>query len=164
MLIAWLKSPDVMIPEPLSLDNETARRDRVLLILRRPCIGSHFLSNLIQHRERLTLGVQRLAGLAEVIVIVADLDAFVVLGDCRQIQNSPAAARFHQRADKIVGMQALHDDNNRSGLLVIETRQDRVAEQLVVRLALDVRPHVLRLDWIVTDNDIAAAARYGAGG
>ena len=43
-------------------------------------------------------------------------------------------------------MHALHNDENDTGLLIVETREQSVAIPLIDRLALDVRQRVDRLE------------------
>ena len=55
-------------------------------------------------------------------------------------------------------MQALHHDDDRAFLLVIQPRVERIFEPFVDMLALGVRERIRRFERIIDDDDIAPAA------
>jgi hypothetical protein len=59
---------------------------------------------------------------------------------------------------QIVQMQALHDDDNCAGPLVIEAGIERVVEPIVGGLTLRLGQSLVRLHRVIDDHDVAAAA------
>ena len=82
-------------------------------------------------------------------------------GNRRQIEVRPAVL-LQQMADKIVHVQALHDHDDGVLALVVQTAKQRVRVPLLGAFARRFRIGVLRLQRIVDDDEVAAAAGEGA--
>ena len=65
-------------------------------------------------------------------------------------------------ADQVVGVQTLHDHNDTVGVLVVETREQRIGKPLVDRLAAWFGIGIGRFEWIVDNDEVAATARERA--
>jgi hypothetical protein len=59
-------------------------------------------------------------------------------------------------------MYALHDDKDGPAPLIVEPRDQCVLEPFIGGIALDVRIGVIRLQWVVNDNEVAAPAGQSA--
>ena len=81
-----------------------------LLILRCENIGAELSAHVVQHGLRLAFRVQQIAGLANMMQLIADLDLFILLGDGRQVQNRPLIGAPQQLAGQIIQVEALHDN------------------------------------------------------
>lgn len=67
-----------------------------------------------------SLGVQNVAGTANVIFIVADRNSFFFLGNGGKFQLDPWFGRVQLCAGKIILMKTLHHYNDSAGLYVVE--------------------------------------------
>ena len=67
-----------------------------------------------------SLGVQNVAGTANVTFIVADRNSFFLLGNGGKFQLDPWFGRAQQCAGKIILMKTLHHYNDSAGLYVVE--------------------------------------------
>ena len=74
----------------------------------------------------------------------------------------PPAALLQQMSNEVIWMQALHHDDDRSFRFMIEPRQQRVGVPLPQRIPSALRLRVLRLKWIIDDDEIATATGQGA--
>src|SRR5262249_9689727 len=90
----------------------------------------------------------------------AEWDAEVGLSDRRQIEVRPALL-FQQMADRIVQVKALHNHDDGVLGLVIETAEQRVGVPLLGIFAGSFRIGVLRLERVINDDEVAAAAGEG---
>ena len=61
-------------------------------------------------------------------------------------------------ADQVLGVQALHDDDDGAAALVVEAGVERVVEEIVDLLPLHPRADVLGLDRVVDDDEVGAGA------
>src|ERR1700722_10393305 len=92
----------------------------------------------------------------------ANVDLFLLLGDRRQAEHGPLLRRFpDQSANQIILMQPLHDNNDGTGPLVVETRHDGVEEGVVDTFAPAVRQRINWFERIVDDDDVPAPAGEG---
>ena len=82
---------------------------------------------------------------------------FILLGDRRQAHYLPVALPQHV-PHHIVQVQALHDHDHGAGLLVVESAHDGVVQPVVGALAQSVGDGLVRLEWIVDQDDVAAQA------
>jgi hypothetical protein len=69
---------------------------------------------------------------------------FVPQSDCGEAEDVPR---------EVIDMHAFHHHNDRTGSLVVKTRQQRVGEPLVGRRPFGLGERVVRFEWIV---DLAA--------
>lgn len=81
-------------------------------------------------------------------------------GKFRTVQSSDTK----DKAGQIVDVDTLHDDDNRTGPLVIQARYDSVEEPLVGGYPLRFRQCIDGLEWNVDNDEIAAAAGQRAAG
>lgn len=86
-----------------------------------------------------------------------DQEFAVFLGDCRQGEDLPWLL-LENMADKIVLMQPLHNDDNATGGLIIETAQQRMIVPLVDALAPGFGKRFVRLQGVVQDQHVPATA------
>jgi hypothetical protein len=82
----------------------------------------------------------------------------VDLGDGGQVEDLPFIGLAGHEAGKVIHMDALHDDDDRAGAFVVEAGQQGALEPFVDRIALGFGMGVVRLQRIVDDNQVAAAA------
>ena len=75
-----------------------------------------------------------------------------------QIENLPFIGLAQQKACQIVDVNALHYDDDCSRPLVVETGQQRIDVPLVSCRPLSFRHGVIRLERVIDDDDVAAAA------
>jgi hypothetical protein len=85
-----------------------------------------------------------------------DLVPLVGLGDCREAHDLPILLPQHV-ADQIVLVQPVHDQNDRTLLLVVEPAVEGMVKPLVGRPPLDLREGLLGLQRVVDDDDVGAA-------
>lgn len=71
--------------KPVPVNNATAGRARVLLILRRKRIGAKLLLYLFELFVRLTLGMERLANGALVFFLIAGMNDLRLFSDGREV-------------------------------------------------------------------------------
>src|SRR5271169_5163377 len=112
--------------------------------------------------ERLAFGRESLAELATVRASVPKRDGLLEFRYCRKAENCPLIGLAQQKAGQIVHVDALHDDDDRAGSLVVEARQQRVREPLVRIGSLCSREGVIGLQRIVDNDDVAASTGKGA--
>src|SRR5450755_581755 len=86
---------------------------------------------------------------------------FLLLGDCRKA-NDPPLALLHHVSDQVILMQALHDNDDAAGALVIESAVKSVVVPLIYRRPLGVGEGLIRLQSVVYDNEVRAAASQNA--
>ena len=82
--------------------------------------------------------MEQLSDAAVVFAGFTERDGHCLLGDGRKVQVPPATL-LEEMADEIVGMEALHDDDDRAVVLVIEARQQCVGIPLLQRFPCDSR-------------------------
>ena len=104
--------------------------------------------------------MQHLAGTPEIdiIRIITQLIGTLLRLDRWNGNHLPIIPGQHV-TDQIILMKPLHDDHDRAGPLVIEARQEGVVEGLVDPPTLLLGQGVGRLDRVVNDDEIGAAAR-----
>src|SRR6516225_3594415 len=78
-------------------------------------------------------------------------------GDSRERQHVPGLALLDV-SNKIVGMQALHYNDDCARLLIVEAAPERVVVPVVNRTAPGFRQGVIRLQRVIDDDNISAAA------
>ena len=78
--------------------------------------------------------------------------------DGRQADEVPTFL-FQKVAGQILGMQSLHDDNDRASLLVVEPRKERSREPGVHPLATGLGVSLRGAQRIIDNDDVAASAR-----
>ena len=88
-------------------------------------------------------------------------DDFILDGDRREGKLMEAATLF-DKAGQVVDMKPLHDQDQDTPDLVVETAQQRAPVPLVVGLPRSVRQRVLRLDRVVDDDDVSTPSGQGA--
>ena len=71
----------------------------------------------------------------------------------QEAKDFPLVGCF-RREPSIVHVNALHDNNDGTGALVIEARQERVPEPLVRRCSLGLRNFIKRLQRVIYDDGI----------
>ena len=101
--------------------------------------------------------LQQLARRPAVHAPLPQRDLLGLGGDRRQPQQRPAAL-LQQVAGEVVLVHALHDQHHRGRGRVVEARHHRAVEPLVDPPPLGVRGGVHRLDRVVDDDQVAAAA------
>ena len=122
-------------------------RRRRLLVLGGKIVFAEGAAKLPEHFGRLALGVQGLARLAaEGLPSKHGLDSvpFVLLGDRRQAHNLPLLPRQYM-ARQVVLVQPVHDQDDRTRKLVVQSAAERVVVPLVGRLPLGLRQRFLGL-------------------
>ena len=139
------------------------RRHRGLQVLGVVVISAHLGFEPLQHRERLAFGMQELAEAAVMDLIGANRHLLRHLGDGRQRQHLPAPL-LHQVAGKVVDVQALHDEHDGSGVLIVEAAEQGVADPLLEVEPPRVGLRVGGLQRVIDDNDVAAPAGERASG
>jgi hypothetical protein len=125
----------------------SALRRRRLLVLAGKIVFADGAAKLPEHFGRLALGVQGLARLAaEGLPSEHGLDSvpFVLLGDRRQAHNLPLLLRQYM-ARQVVLVQPVHDQDDRTRKLVVQSAAERVVVPLVGRLPLGLRQRFLGL-------------------
>jgi hypothetical protein len=80
----------------------------------------------------------------------------VLLGDRRKAHHLPILLRQHV-AHQIVLVQAVHDQDDRPLLLVVEAAVEGVVEPLVGGAAMGRRERLLGLQGIIDDDDVGSA-------
>jgi len=86
-------------------------------------------------------------------------DVLVDFGDRRQIQDRPLVGEGKDEAREVIKVDALHDDDDRTGPLVVEPRHERGPEPFVGRAAPGLRQRIFRLQRVVDHQKLGAAAR-----
>ena len=86
-----------------------------------------------------------------------DRPGLVLLGDRREAHDLPILLGQHM-ADEVILVQPVHDQDNRTRPLVVQPAVEGVVEPLVRRPPLGLRQRLLRLQRIVDDDDVGAAA------
>src|SRR5208337_219477 len=107
--------------------------------------------------ERLAFGREGLAELATVRASVSKRDNLLEFRYCRKAEDFPFVGLAQQEPGQIVHMNALHDDHDRAGALIVKSRQQRVREPLIRMGSLCFREGVIGLKRIVDDDDVAAS-------
>src|SRR5260370_4638286 len=125
--IAWTGPGRLVIkPEPVRLDGIAFERHWPLLVLG----GEHQAADLgfdaLEHRVALPLRMQDVALAAGEELAVPNGDDAVLNGDGRQVEMLPAALS-EEMPGKVILMQALHDHDNGTFLLVVEARDQGAA-------------------------------------
>jgi len=82
-----------------------------------------------------------------------DDDRLVILGDRRKADDLPVLLRQHV-ADQIVLVQPVHDQHDRSLLLVIQAAVERMVKPFVGALPVRFRQGLLGFQWIIDDDDV----------
>jgi hypothetical protein len=144
------------MPEPGSLDHAAAQGCGGLLVLAGEIVFADRLPDLLEHRQRLARRVQRLAAPPGKDLWPAqrvDRVALVLLGDRRKAHHLPILLRQHV-AHQIVLVQAVHDQDDRPLLLVVEAAVEGVVEPLVGGAAMGRRERLLGLQRVVDDDDV----------
>src|SRR6516162_4225121 len=153
--------------EPLGLHQAAPQRRGGLLILAREIVFPERPPDAVEGVERLALGVQRLTLPAPEASRSPDrLDPvhLIDFSDRWKSAHLPWLLGEHM-ADEVVLVQPLHDNHDRAGAFVIEPAVQRVGEPVVGGFALRVRKCLVRLQWIIDQDDIGAApGQHAAGG
>src|SRR5579862_9523429 len=87
-----------------------------------------------------------------------DLVSFVPFRNGRQPEKSPFFL-FKNMSDQVVFMQPLHNNDDAASALVIETAVQGVIKPLINRFALSLGKCLIRLEGVVDNDDVSAAAR-----
>src|SRR5260370_31386292 len=101
-------------------------------------------------------GVPQVAGRGQVATSGSDLDALLCLGGGGQVEVSPTAFA-EEMTSEIAYVEALHHQDDRIALLVIEPRQQSVAAPLDQSPPRGIRHGVRGVDPVVDDEDVSAA-------
>src|SRR5208337_1714512 len=80
--------------------------------------------------ERLAFGREGLAELAKVCAPVSKRDVLLEFRYCRKAEDFPFVGLAQQEPGQIVHMNALHDDHDRAGALIVKSRKQRIGEPL----------------------------------
>ena len=142
----------------MPFDHGASRRHRHLLILGKESVAADHVLYRFQDIERFAFRGKNLAGLAEVRFPFPTRDFAIVVGDRRQAKDFPFVGLFSQKAGHIVHMNALHDDDDGAGALVVEARQQRVRKPLICAGAFGFREGVIGLERIIDDDDVSTPA------
>src|SRR5438552_17357833 len=114
---------------------------------------------MVEHLERLAVGMQRLAqttGEASRSQDCLDPVLLVLFGDGREAQNFPRLLA-EDVADEVVFVQPLHDDDYGAMLLVVLPAVEGVVIPFVGELPLCVGGRLLGLERIIDQDDVGAA-------
>ena len=84
-------------------------------------------------------------------------DGLLEFRNRRKAKELPFTGLAQQKAGQIIHVDALHDNCDCAGALVVEAREQRVCEPLIGRGALGFRRGVVRFQRIVDDYDVAPA-------
>jgi hypothetical protein len=134
-------------PEPGRLDETAAQRGGRLLVLAGEIVFADRAADMLEHRARLALRMQRLAAPSREMLRSqhrVDQLGLVVLGDCREAHDVPRLLRQHV-AGEIVLVQPVHDQDDGARELVVEPAVERVVVPFVRRLPLGLRQCLLGL-------------------
>ena len=93
----------------------------------------------------------------QVIQVLPNLDLLILLGNHRELQDSPTIGMLQNRAAQVVRVQSLHDNNDCTIFVVIESGLDSVSISVVDMLAFAVRFRIGQLQRVVNDYDVPAA-------
>jgi len=129
------------------LNHAATLRSRGLLILAGEVIFADRAADLLEHVERLALGVQRRAarpGDETRLQRRLDQVGLVLLGNRRIGNHLPRLLRLHM-AGEVVLVQPVRDQHDRPLPLVVEAAVEGVVEPLVGGLALGLRQRLFRL-------------------
>src|SRR6267378_732864 len=74
----------------------------------------------------------------------------------------PPASLLQQMTDEVIGVETLHNDNNRALRLVIQPRQQSVGVPLLQGVPGALRLRLLRFQWVVDYHEITAPTGQGA--
>src|SRR5271157_484075 len=107
--------------------------------------------------ERLAFGREGLAELATVRASVSKRDNLLEFRYCRKAEDFPFVGLAQQEPGQIVHMNALHDDHDRAGALIVKSRKQRIGEPLIGPRSLGLRPGVVGLERVINDDDPAAS-------
>jgi len=143
-----------VMPEPAGLDEAAAQWRRHLLVLARKIVFADRSADLLEHRERLARRVQGLAAPALKATPpqrAVDEDRLVLLGDRRQTDDLPVLLRQHV-ANQIVLVQPVHDQHDRTLLLVVQPAVEHVVEPFVGALPVRFRQGLFGLQRVVDDD------------
>src|SRR5262249_26442439 len=99
-------------------------------LLIRELRGTHGDLQLIQRDLGFSLRVKQIADLAPVATIWTKTDNRVLFRDRRKVQMSPTSL-LEEMTDEVIGMEPLHDDDDRALGLMVEPRQQRVRVPLL---------------------------------
>src|SRR5439155_21573316 len=131
--IAWTRLGRLVIkPEPVPLDEIAFERHRALLVLG----GEHQAADLgfdaLEHRLALPLRMQDLALAAGEGFAVPNGDDAVLNRDGRQVEMLPTTLS-EEMPGKVILMQALHDHDDGTSLLIVEARDQGAPYQSITR-------------------------------
>src|SRR5208282_6100905 len=101
------------------------------LILRGEGVAADLKLKGLQNIERLAFGRQGLAKLAKVCAPVSKRDVLLEFRYCRKAEDFPFVGLAQQEPGQIVHMNALHDDHDRAGALIVKSRKQRIGEPLI---------------------------------
>src|SRR5271169_1557468 len=142
--------------EPRRLDETAAQWRRGLLVLAGEVILPDRPADLLEHCRRLPLGVQRLATLPGKVPRPPhrlDRPGLVLLGDRREVHDLPILLGQHV-ADQIILVQPVHDQDNRTLLLIVQPTVEGMVDPLVCRLPPGLRQGLIGLQRVVDDDDV----------
>src|SRR5271166_1532152 len=145
-----------VMAEPNRLDETAAQWRGGLLVLAGEIVLPDRPADLLEHCRRLALGVQCLApptGKMPRSPYRLDRVGFVLLGDRREAHDLPIFLGQHV-ADEIVLVQPVHDQDDGTLLLVVQSAVEGMVEPLVGSPPLGLRQGLLGLQRIVDDNDV----------
>ena len=105
--------------------------------------------------------MQQVAGAPQMEASLTKWNLMFCFGNRRQIEVGPALL-LKKMTDKVVQVQALHHHKDGVANLIVQTAEQRVGVPLLGAFAGGLRMGILRLERIVYDNEVAAAAGQGA--
>ncbi|TIV12465.1 MAG: hypothetical protein E5V94_00515 [Mesorhizobium sp.] len=101
--------------------------------------------------------MEQVTDLALLPATCAHWNSGVLVGNCGEIEVIPAA-RLQKDTRQIVDMETLHDMDNGAGGRVVEARHQSRSDPFSALVARRFGMCILRLQGIVDDDDVAAAA------
>ena len=146
----------VIVSEPVASDEIAFERNRPLLILGREHQAADLRLDTVQGVFALALRMQDVADPSCDHLAVAERDDAVLDGDRRQVEMLPAAL-IEEMAGKVVLVQALHDDDDGTVLLVVEARDQGAGVPVDHPLAGRLRHRLFGLERIVDDDEVGPA-------
>src|SRR6266545_8098038 len=105
--------------------------------------------------------MQGLALAAAMDHVGSDRYLLIIFSDRGQVEVVPAVLS-QQPTCEVILVEALHDQNDGTSLLVIEAGHKRGRVPIVDRATRFLRLSVVSLHWIINNNRISAAAGEGA--
>ena len=110
----------------MAFDHRATRRNWHLLVLRGESITADLPLHGVQHLERLTLRRQHFARRPVKGDAIPTQNGLVRIRDGGQAQYLPLVRLRQQKPREIIGVYALHDNNDGAGSLVIQSGQQDI--------------------------------------